>query len=62
MELCRGTLEDYLNGKYQGPRFRNLKEILCQVTRGLAHLHELKIVHRDIKPTNLLIFVPSEGT
>jgi len=62
MELCGGTLEDYFNGKYQGPRFQNEKEILRQVTQGLSHLHELKIVHRDIKPTNLLIFVPSKGT
>jgi serine/threonine protein kinase len=25
------------------------------VTRGLAHLHGMKQVHRDIKPHNLLI-------
>lgn len=63
MELCSGTLVDYFNGKYQGPRFENEREILRQVTRGLAHLHNLKIVHRDIKPTNILIFesTTSEG-
>jgi len=44
-----------------GPRFQNEKEILRQVTQGLAHLHNtLKIVHRDIKPANLLIFVPTD--
>jgi len=33
-----------------------------QVTKGLAHLHQLGIVHRDIKPTNILIFVPDGDT
>ena len=61
-ELCSGTLEEYLNGKYVGPRFLNELEILHQVVQGLAHLHRLGIVHRDIKPTNILIFIPSEGS
>jgi len=57
-ELCTATLEDYIIGnKYQGPRFPNEKEMLHQLTQGLDHLHKLKIVHRDIKPTNILIFI-----
>jgi len=38
------------------------KDILRQLTKGLAHLHNLGIVHRDIKPTNILIFVSDDGT
>jgi len=38
------------------------KDILRQLTKGLAHLHNLGIVHRDIKPTNILIFVSEDGT
>lgn len=56
-EFCAGTLEDYFCGKYKGPRFINDIEILHQVTQGLAHLHSKNVVHRDIKPTNILIFV-----
>lgn len=57
-ELCSGTLEDYFIKKYQGPVFVIEWEMLRQVTTGLDHLHRLKIVHRDIKPTNILISAP----
>jgi serine/threonine protein kinase len=32
-----------------------VKEILSQIISGLEHLHTLNIVHRDIKPGNILI-------
>ena len=62
-ELCIGTLEDFFNGKYDGLKKKIIREreILRQVTQGLSHLHSLGIVHRDIKPTNILIYLP-EGT
>jgi len=30
-------------------------EIVCQTSRGLQHAHESRIVHRDIKPVNLML-------
>lgn len=51
-------MEDYVEGRYNGPKFQSEKEILRQTTQGLAHLHSLEIIHRDIKPTNILVFVP----
>lgn len=56
--MCQGTLEDYVNGTYQGQRFKSDREILGQLAQGLAHLHKKKIVHRDIKPSNILVFAP----
>ncbi|KAF8526866.1 hypothetical protein BU17DRAFT_82290 [Hysterangium stoloniferum] len=37
------------------------KHGLAQITAGLQHLHMLKIVHRDIKPQNILVSKPKNG-
>lgn len=56
-EICRGTL-DYIRNDYGGPKFESEWQILFQVTRGLTYLHKLGIIHGNIKPSNILIFVP----
>ncbi|CAN0213661.1 unnamed protein product [Hapterophycus canaliculatus] len=36
--------------------------LVLDLAQGAAHLHAMGIVHRDIKPTNLLVFnVPENG-
>lgn len=61
-ELCNGTLEDLITGTYKDQVYElNRRDVLHQVTNGLAHLHKLDIVHRDIKPSNIL-FISTEGS
>ncbi|MCE9563967.1 MAG: serine/threonine protein kinase [Planctomycetes bacterium] len=37
-------------------------ELVWQASSGLAHSHSLKMIHRDLKPTNLLVSRPSKTT
>lgn len=41
--------------KYQGPKVGSSIEVLVQITRALAYLHEKGIAHRDLKPANIFI-------
>jgi serine/threonine-protein kinase/endoribonuclease IRE1 len=37
------------------------QEILLQLAKGLKYIHEMKLVHRDITPQNVLIFIDPEN-
>ncbi|KAI0316237.1 hypothetical protein OF83DRAFT_1128090 [Amylostereum chailletii] len=64
LELCPASLADIIERPNQ---FRDVavaftpKRALQQITSGLRHLHALKIVHRDIKPQNILISSAKKG-
>ncbi len=55
MELCEGgTLESWL--RRNGPMPPRLAvDVTLQVVAGIAHAHANNIVHRDVKPQNILI-------
>lgn len=53
LELCPASLYDLI----ERPRefqtlvdLFNAQKALAEVTKGVRHLHELKIYHRDLKP------------
>ncbi|KAG1873028.1 hypothetical protein DFJ58DRAFT_722200 [Suillus subalutaceus] len=64
LELCPASLADVIESPDQFREISNSfdpKRALRQITSGLRHLHSLKIVHRDIKPQNILISAPNKG-
>jgi serine/threonine-protein kinase/endoribonuclease IRE1 len=61
LELCPASLEDIIarpKAFAEISAYFEPKRALAQITAGLHHLHALKIIHRDIKPQNILISQP----
>lgn len=60
LELCPASLADIVECPDRDA-WRDIaiafdpKKALRQITSGLRHLHALKLVHRDIKPQNILV-------
>ncbi|CAL8068260.1 unnamed protein product [Orchesella dallaii] len=57
MEPCNGTLKGLIKNEIPAVDRRDITDldILKQATQGLAFLHEQEVIHRDLKPKNILI-------
>ncbi|XP_047948374.1 proline-rich receptor-like protein kinase PERK3 isoform X2 [Salvia hispanica] len=53
--ICNGSLEDNLSGECKPLNWEQRMKIARGAARGLAYLHERSIVHRDMRPGNILI-------
>jgi serine/threonine protein kinase len=65
LELCQASLDQkFLNEtnprKYRGPMPPD-EEVCLQLAKGLAHIHENRLIHRDLKPQIVLIWVDPTG-
>ncbi len=61
MELIIGsTLNEYLE-KRPTPPFRDVLEIMKQTCQALGFAHSHGIVHRDVKPTNIIVEIGANG-
>jgi len=60
LELCDFTLEKWVQskGKFHDAHISQLA-LLQQITEGLNYLHCCNVIHRDIKPQNILLKIDS---
>jgi serine/threonine-protein kinase len=52
-ELATTTLDAYKSARRSG---RVALDVIRQAAAGLAHAHEQRVLHRDVKPDNIMIF------
>ncbi|XP_039308075.1 eukaryotic translation initiation factor 2-alpha kinase 1 isoform X2 [Solenopsis invicta] len=55
MALCEQTLEQWLRGKISVTPEPIVKAVFQQIVCGVDYIHSQKIVHHDIKPSNIFI-------
>nr|XP_009780058.1 PREDICTED: inactive protein kinase SELMODRAFT_444075-like isoform X1 [Nicotiana sylvestris] len=54
--VCNGSLDQFLSGDIRMPRnWERRMKIALGAARGLEYLHKHNIIHRDIRPNNILI-------
>ncbi|MEJ7599144.1 MAG: serine/threonine-protein kinase [Kofleriaceae bacterium] len=59
-ELAKGpSLSDMIA---VAPARRRIVQVVGQILRGLEHAHSLGLIHRDLKPDNIVVELSDDGT
>ena len=61
MEMCDFDLDKYFREKISDITIEAKVDIMKQAITGLAYLHSKNVVHRDIKPGNILVECNESG-
>ena len=65
MEKCKGNLKSHIfsapesvPGKSENPAvFRDVRRCAKEITDGLAFMHAMGVLHRDLKLENILVLI-----
>ncbi|KAK7115319.1 eukaryotic translation initiation factor 2-alpha kinase 1-like isoform X2 [Littorina saxatilis] len=60
MELCTSTLREWIDKRNATrapsvPHQVTIKEMMCQILKGVKFIHEEGLIHRDLKPENIFL-------
>ena len=63
MEFVKGaTLSQFLKDEDRQLEFSEVAEIMQQIGRGVDAIHQARLIHRDLKPKNIMVYqTPDSG-
>jgi len=61
-ELCMGSLRDLIDDESYAISYTTALRVALQISSGMLYLHAKDVIHRDLKPGNVLVSNAENGT